>query len=86
LTTGTGSPGSTGTVTLTFNAANGTNSPVCIAGLTSGASAWSVNSSVNVTTQSTTAPVFSWASASAIAAVALTASTNYKMTYICIGK
>lgn len=86
LTTGSGSPGSTGTITLTFNNAMGVNSPVCLASLTAGATDWQVNSTVRVTTQSTTAPVFSWASASATAAVALTASTNYKISYVCIGK
>lgn len=86
LTTGSGSPSSTGTITLTFNAANGTNSPVCIAGLVKGGTDWSVSSTVRVTTQSTTAPVFSWASQSATAAVNLTTSTTYKMSYLCIGK
>jgi hypothetical protein len=86
LTTGSGSPGSAGTVTLTLNGTMGTNSPVCIAGLTKGATDWSVSSTVRVTTQSTTAPVFTWNSQSATALVALTVSTTYKISYICIAK
>ncbi len=84
--TGTGSPGSSGTITLTFNATMGTNSPVCVTSLTKGATDWSVNSTVRITTQSTTAPVFSWLSASATALVTLATSTNYKISYICIAK
>lgn len=86
ITTGTGSPGSSGTITLTFNATMGSNSPACITSLTKGATDWSVNSTVRVTTQSTTAPVFSWTSASATALVALSTSTNYKISYICVAK
>jgi hypothetical protein len=86
ITTGSGSPGSAGTITLTFNATLGTNSPVCVASLTKGATDWSVSSTVRVTTQSTTAPVFTWNSQSATALVALTASTNYKISYLCYAK
>jgi hypothetical protein len=86
ITTGSGSPGSAGTITLTFNATMGTNSPACIASLTKGATDWSVSSTVRVTTQSTTAPVFTWNSQSATALVALTASTNYKISYVCYAK
>ena len=85
LTTGSGSPGSTGSITLTFNSSLGTNMAVCFIQLGSGSTAWSVNSSATQTTYSKTAPVFSWSSNSATAAVALTASTNYKMAYLCEG-
>jgi hypothetical protein len=86
LGTGSGAPGSTGSITLTFNASQGTNSPVCTVQLVSGAAAWGVNASTTITTQSSTAPVISWSNNSATAAVALTVSTNYKMSYICIAK
>ncbi len=85
LTTGT-SPGSAGTVTLTFNASMGTNNPVCVCSPTKGATDWSVSSTVRITTQSKTAPVFTWNSQSATALVSLTGATNYQISYICIAK
>lgn len=86
LTTGTTSVGSTGTVTLTFNGAYSGNQPVIILTLVKGATDWGALATVRQTTQSLTAPIFTWNNSATGAAVALTTGTTYKIAYLVIQK
>lgn len=81
LTTGT-APGNTGTATLTFSAALGTNSPVCIFMPYDGAASWNARAISKGNTATTAAAVLSWDNN----AVNLTASTTYAIAYHCVGK
>lgn len=85
LSTGT-APASTGTCTVTFNSAYVTNFPVCIIGLTSGAASWGSTASVSITTESLTAMQVTWDNSTAGLLGALTASSSYKLSGICIQK
>jgi len=82
LSTGSGSPGATGTVTLTFTGTWGTNATVCVVTLEDGAAAWNGDAAVKLVSTSATNAVIAWSNN----AVGLTASTTYKITYVCIGK
>lgn len=86
LTTGNASVGSTGTITLTFNSAYVTNMPVIVLTLVTGATGWGALATARVTTQSLTAPIFTWNNSATGAAVALTANTTYKISYMVIQK
>jgi hypothetical protein len=86
LTTGNSSVGSTGTVTLTFNSAYVTNQPVIVLTLVKGGTDWGALATVRVTTQSLTAPVFTWNNSATGAAAALTTGTTYKIAYMIIQK
>jgi len=87
----TGSPGANGAITLTFSTGSaytsGSATPICIATLASGATAWGNDSGVYQTTFSTTAPVLTWSNGTyAGGATNITASTTYKVNYTCIGR
>lgn len=82
MTTGTGPSGS-GTCTFTFSGTYSTNMPGCTPTLmNTGATAWGATSTVFISTESLTAPQFTWNTN----AGGLTASTTYKMLVVCIGK
>ena len=82
INTGTGSPGSTGTCTITFATAFPAARPiVCM--LVKGATAWGNSSTIMETTESASAPVFTWTNLVGGVATALTVSTSYKFS--CIG-
>jgi hypothetical protein len=81
--TGTGTPGSQGTLTLTFSGAVGTNAPACVFNLMDGAGTWNAAAKVaKITAASTTAVTFAWDNN----AVVLPISTQFKASYVCIGK
>jgi len=86
-TTGTGSPGSQGTITLTFagtyTGATGA-TPTCTYTLDNSGTAWGAESIVFVNTQSTTVPTLAWTNINAIALAALTASSPYRIDYTCV--
>lgn len=86
ITTGNASVGSTGTVTLTFNQAYTGNNPVIVLTLVNGATAWGALATAKVSTQSLSAPVITWTNSATGAAVALTANTTYKISYMVVGK
>lgn len=86
LTTGTSSVGSTGTVTLTFDGAYSGNQPVIVLTLVKGATDWGALATVRVTTQSLTAPIFTWNNSVTGAAAALSTGTTYKISYVVIQK
>ena len=82
-TTGTGTPGSAGSITLTFNSGFGTNTPACTYTLSlAGAGQWNVRATVMDKTPSTTSDLFNWDNN----AVALGTSTAFQINYNCIGK
>lgn len=82
VNTGTGSPGSTGTCTVTFATAFSAARPiVCM--LVKGVTAWGNTSAIMETTESASAPVFTWTNSVGGVATALTTSTSYKFS--CIG-
>lgn len=84
--TGTGAPGSTGTVTLTFNGtfsgATATN-PACTYTLDNSGTAWGNEAVVFVSTQSTTAPVVAWSNVATAVLTALATSSPYRIDYRC---
>jgi hypothetical protein len=81
MSTGTGSPGSTGTCTVTFATAFSAARPiVCM--LVKGASQWGNTSQIQETTESASAPVFTWTNSVVGVATALTVSTSYKFSCI----
>lgn len=84
--TGSGTPGSTGTCTITFATAYTTNAPVLVCGLVDGATAWGNEATIRVSTESLTAPVLSWADNATNVLTALTVSTNYKIACVAFGK
>ena len=75
----TGSPGSTGTCTVTFGSAYASN-PVIVCMLVKGATAWGTTATIQLTTQSSSAPVLTWANPSGLAT-----STSYKFSCHVIG-
>jgi hypothetical protein len=88
-TTGTGTPGSTGTITLTFSATFGTNNPSCIYELSNGgAGQWGALATTSDKTPSTSSDLFNWTNATGgtPAGVALSTSTAYWIIYHCWGK
>lgn len=84
MNTGTGSPGSTGTCTVTFGTAYVTNNPVIVCSLVKGATAWGNGATIQQTTESLTAPVFTWTNLVGGVATALTTSTSYKISCIAL--
>lgn len=82
INTGTGSPGSTGTCTITFATAFPAVRPiVCM--LVKGATAWGNSSTIMETTESASAPIFTWTNIASGTPTALTTSTSYKFS--CVG-
>jgi len=86
INTGTGTPGSTGTCTVTFGTAYTTNAPPTVCMLVKGASTWGNGATIQETTESTSAPVFTWTNLVGGIATALTVSTSYKFSCISIGR
>jgi hypothetical protein len=83
LTTGTGSPAATGTVTLTFSAAFGTNTPVCVfTASDAGAGQWNARVNFLDTTPTTASDVQTWDNNGFV----LAASTAYRINYQCSAK
>lgn len=82
ISTGTGSPGSTGTCTVTFATAFLAARPV-VCMLVKGATAWGNGSTIMETTESASAPVFTWTNIVSGTPTALTVSTSYKFS--CVG-
>jgi hypothetical protein len=83
--TGTGAPGTTGTLTLNFNqlfSVNG-NAPACTISIDNSGTAWGNEAVSQVGTQSTTAPIFDWANVATAVLTALTTSSPYRMDYVC---
>jgi hypothetical protein len=84
--TGTGSPGSAGTVTLTFagtyTGATGA-APACVYNVDNSGTAWGNEAGTQVSTQSTTAPVVAWFNVNSVVATALTVSSPYRIDYSC---
>ena len=85
-TTGTGAPGSTGTITLTFvgtfSGASGA-APACTYTLDNSGTAWGAEAVTQINTQSTTAPVINWTNIAALTATALATSSPYRIDYTC---
>jgi len=88
LTTGSGSPGSTGTATLDFAGTfAGTigGAPVCVYTLDdSGGTAWGNGALVRASTQSNTAPVLAWSNSVNNVLTALAAASTFSIGYSCI--
>lgn len=88
-TTGTGSPASSGTITLTFGKSLGTNAPSCEYELSlNGAGQWGNLANAQDKTPTTASDLFSWfnATGSTPAGVALGTSTAFWINYHCWGK
>jgi len=88
-TTGTGSPGTTGTITLTFAgtyAGGKAAAPACTISLDDSGTAWANEASSRVSTQSTTAPIFAWTNLASGTLTALTVSVPYRMDYTCTAR
>lgn len=87
--TGTGSPGTTGTVTLTF-AGTFTGpagaAPACTFNIDNSGTAWANESGVQINTQSTTAPVVAWYNLASGTLTALTTSSPYRIGYTCTAR
>lgn len=83
--TGTGSPGSQGTITLTFVGTYtlSATAPSCKFVLDNSGTAWGAEAVVFANTQSTTAPVLAWTNINAVALAALTVSSPYRIAYSC---
>jgi hypothetical protein len=87
--TGTGSPGTTGTITLTFaGTVSGAlaTTPACTISLDDSGTAWGNEASSRVSTQSTTAPVFAWTNLASGTLTALTVSSPYRIDYTCTAR
>jgi hypothetical protein len=81
ITTGT-TPGNSGTFTITFAAAYGTNIPACVYQLANTGTAWNARASTMDSTSANTAAAGAWDNN----AVNLTASVAYHIGYVCFGK
>jgi hypothetical protein len=88
LTTGSGSTGSTGLTTITFSATFGSASPICVGSFNNdGGTSWASGSTVTLKNASTASVDLGWTNAVAgSAASVLTASTTYRLNYICVGR
>jgi hypothetical protein len=86
INTGTGSPASSGTCTVTYHIAYDTNNPMWACQIITGATAWGNGANIQVTTESLTAPVFTWYNLNNGALTALATSTSYKFSCINIGR
>lgn len=88
-TTGTGAPGSTGTITLTFAgtfAGGAGAAPACVYTLDNSGTAWGNEAVVFASTQSTTAPVVAWSNVATAVLTALTTSSPYRIGYTCTAR
>lgn len=84
-TTGTGSPAGTGTITLTFSSALGTNKPVCEYQASDNVGgAWSGLAVMKDKTPATTSDLFTWTNGTT--PTALSTSTAYRINYQCTAK
>jgi hypothetical protein len=81
-TTGSGAPGSAGTITLTFNASLGTNAPSCVVAAMDSVGSWDTGVTTRITAASTSAFTVGWQNGS----TALSPSTRYRVAYQCVGK
>jgi len=86
VNTGTGTPGSTGTCTVTFSKPFTTNIPVMSCMLARGATSWGNGATIQLTTESLSAPVLTWTNLVGGVATTLTVSTSYKFNCIVIGR
>lgn len=88
INTGTGSPGSSGTCTITFAGTTPSfgSAPPIVCMLVKGATQWGNGATIQLTTESATAPVFTWTNLVGGVATALTVSTSYKFNCIAHGK
>jgi hypothetical protein len=88
-TTGTGSPGSAGTVTLNLGQRSYSitgAAPVCTFNIDNSGTAWGNEAGVQVSAQSTTAPVVAWFNVNSVVATALTVSSPYRIDYQCVAR
>ena len=82
-TTGTGSPGSSGDITLTFSASLGSNRPACVFTLNNvDTGQWNARATVRDKNTVAASSAITWDNN----AVALSASTPYRLNYFCGGK
>lgn len=81
VTAGT-TPGSSGTLTVTFNTTNGTNTPAVIANLMNGTGTWNARATEFISSAGTGSFVIAWDNNAAN----LTASSTYKFTYVTVAK
>jgi hypothetical protein len=88
-TTGTGSPGATGAITLTFagtyTGPSGA-APNCVYTLDDSGTTWGDGALARVSTQSTTAPVVAFTNSVNNVQTALTASSPYRISYSCVAR
>lgn len=88
--TGTGAPGTTGTITLTFSlsgfqgATGGT--PACTYNVDNSGTTWGNEAGTQVSTQSTTAPIVAWYNLVSGTLTALTTSSPYRIDYNCTAR
>ncbi len=86
-TTGSGAPGSTGTVTLTFYgtafAGLSGGARACHFSIDNSATAWGNEATAQTNAQSTTTPIVAWANVASGVLTALTASVPYRIDYSC---
>jgi hypothetical protein len=85
-TTGTGSPGTTGTVTLTFEGTftgGVATTPACNFNPDDSGTAWGNGAITKVSTQSSTAPIVAWSNSAANVLTALAVSSPYRIDYTC---
>lgn len=88
-TTGTGSPGSSGTITLTFAGTyvGPTGAmPVCNVNPDDSGTAWGNGALDKQSTQSTTAPVIAWTNSASNVLAALATSSPYRISYNCTAR
>src|SRR5579863_8831413 len=88
-TTGTGAPGSNGTITLTFAGTYSGPSaaaPACVYNVDNSGTAWGNEAGTQVNTQSTTAPTVAWFNVNSVVATALTVSSPYRIGYSCVAR
>lgn len=88
-TTGSGSPASSGTITLTFvgtfSGPTGA-APSCNYNPNDSGTAWGNGALAKVSTQSTTAPVLAWSNSAANVLTALSTASPYRIDYTCTPK
>jgi hypothetical protein len=88
-TTGSGSPGTTGTITLTFA---GTYAgalgltPACTYNVDNSGTAWGNEAGTQVSTQSTTAPIVAWFNLASGTLTALATASPYRIDYNCTAR
>lgn len=80
INTGT-TPASNGSLTLTFSQTLGINTPSCVFNLAGGTSQWSTTATTTISSRTNTAYTVTWNNGGA-----LTGSSTYAVTYICMAK